>query len=235
MKFSIITINFNNKSGIIKTIESVVKQNFNDFEFIVIDGCSSDGSVEYIIENSNFFSYWVSEKDNGVYHAMNKGLKIAKGEYCIFLNSGDYFFDTNVLLQVSNSILNNSVLVYGLIEWENQKILWNPRRDLKDFEMAFESLIPHQACFFKTDVIKTMGGYQEKYKVISDWGLMLQLITHKFEIQKIDMLVSMCEKQGISSSLEHKIIKERIDFLFRYSFSTLIKGCLFKMKKFLFN
>ena len=235
MKFSIITVNFNNKAGIIKTIESVVKQTFNDFEFIVIDGCSTDGSVEYIIDNSNFFSYWVSENDKGVYHAMNKGLKIAKGDYCIFLNSGDYFHDSNVLKNALSLIKYNPSLVYGLIEWENTKQLWNPRRDLKDYEMAFQSLIPHQGCFFDTELVKKMGGYQEKYKVISDWGLMLQLIQHKFEIQKIDMLVSICEKQGISSSLEHKIIKERLDFLFRHSFSTFIKGCLYKIKKYLIS
>jgi glycosyltransferase involved in cell wall biosynthesis len=144
MRFSIITINYNNALGLIKTIESVKIQLFNDFEFIIIDGNSSDNSKEVIKENLNSISYWVSENDNGVYHAMNKGLKIAKGEYCIFLNSGDYFYNSNVLFQVTDSILNNSVLVYGLIAWENQKQLWNPRRDLKDFEMAFTSLIPHQ-------------------------------------------------------------------------------------------
>ena len=230
MLISIITINYNNLNGLIKTIQSVFEQTDNYIDFILIDGGSTDGSKEYIVQNSDKISYWVSEPDKGVYHAMNKGLKEAIGTYSIFLNSGDYFYDSNVLMNVSKLIKDNYSLVYGLIEWEDTKQLWNPKRNLTDYEMAFQSLIPHQGCFFKTELIKEMGGYKEEYKIISDWGLMLDILRNQNYTQKLDIIVSRCEHQGISSFLEHAIKKERFSYLRKYAFSTLVKGLLFDIK-----
>jgi glycosyltransferase involved in cell wall biosynthesis len=233
--FTIITINFNNLQGLQNTFKSVFNQTFENFQFIVIDGGSNDGSLSLIEQNKEKIAYWISEADSGVYHAMNKGLAKATGKYCIFLNSGDYIYNSNVLEKVSNLIFDNSVLVYGLIEWENLNQHWNPKRDLKDFEMAFDSLIPHQSCFFRTDIIKKMGGYKEDFKVISDWGLMIEILLNKYQTQKLDLIISICENQGISSSLVHLIRKERILYLKKYAFSTLIKGYLFKIKNYLFR
>ena len=87
MRISIITINYNNLNGLKNTIKSVLDQSFFDFEFIVIDGGSTDGSKGYIELNSAKINYWVSESDRGVYHAMNKGLSKVTGEFCLFLNS----------------------------------------------------------------------------------------------------------------------------------------------------
>ena len=86
MKLSVITINFNNRDGLRKTIESVVNQTYKDFEYIVIDGGSTDGSVDVIKEYTDRIDYWVSEPDKGIYNAMNKGIDVAQGEYCLFLN-----------------------------------------------------------------------------------------------------------------------------------------------------
>lgn len=91
MKVTVITINYNNLQGLKRTIPSVLSQTCNDFEFIVIDGGSTDGSKEYI-ELQNGISQWVSEKDKGIYNAMNKAVSMAHGDYCIFMNSGDHFF-----------------------------------------------------------------------------------------------------------------------------------------------
>ena len=100
MTLSIITINYNNLEGLKKTIESVCSQTYRDYEWIVIDGGSTDGSRELIEENKSHIHYWVSEPDNGIYHAMNKGIAQAKGDYCQFLNSGDYYIAPNTLQQV---------------------------------------------------------------------------------------------------------------------------------------
>ena len=101
MKLSIITINFNNKDGLKRTIESVISQKFQEFEWIIIDGGSSDGSKLLIEEvarnNKKLVSYWCSEPDGGIYPAMNKGIDKAKGEYILFLNSGDTLHNKNVL------------------------------------------------------------------------------------------------------------------------------------------
>ena len=90
-KLSIITVNYNNVKGLVDTIESIVNQTNNDFEYIIIDGGSMDGSVDVIKRYIDKIDYWVSEKDHGIYHAMNKGIKVATCEYCIFMNSGDTF------------------------------------------------------------------------------------------------------------------------------------------------
>ena len=93
MKVTVITINYNNLHGLKRTIPSVLSQTCDDFEYIVVDGGSTDGSKEYI-ESQKGIDQWVSEKDKGIYNAMNKGISMAHGEYCIFMNSGDHFFST---------------------------------------------------------------------------------------------------------------------------------------------
>ena len=110
-KLSVITINYNNKNGLIKTINSVINQTYKDFEFIIIDGGSTDGSLEVIQEYSGQINYWVSEPDNGIYHAMNKGIVMAKGEYCNFMNSGDCFFDEQVLKNAFSHNLSVDIFI----------------------------------------------------------------------------------------------------------------------------
>ena len=233
VKFSIVTINYNNLPGLKNTVESVIKQDFNDFEFIIIDGGSEDGSKEYLQNNYRSFTYWVSEKDHGVYHAMNKGLSKATGEFTLFLNSGDYLYDKGVLSCVNNRLNSSFDLVYGLIQWEGIHPLWNPRSGIQAFEMVFQSLIPHQATFFKTKLIQKMGGYDVSYKVISDWGLMLSMIDQGYKTQKMDLIISTCEAQGISAKYETLAKKERNQFLIRYSKLLMIKGYLYKVKQYI--
>ena len=104
-KYSIITINYNNADGLRRTIESVVSQTFDDYEYVIIDGGSTDGSVDVIKEYENKISYWVSEKDGGIYNAMNKGVKASNGEYLIFMNSGDVFYRDKVLEDIMPYLL----------------------------------------------------------------------------------------------------------------------------------
>lgn len=230
--FTIITINYNNFDGLKNTVKSVLNQTFVDVEFIVIDGGSTDGSKAYIQAHSEQFNYWVSEPDKGVYHAMNKGLSKATGEFCLFLNSGDYFYDDLVLERFVKLLDTKSVLVYGLIKWEGNQKLWNPPAGIKDFELAFHSLIPHQAAFFKTSIIKKIGGYKEEFKVISDWGLMLEIIKKGFKAQKIDLIISICENQGISSTMENIISYERKKYLLKFSLFTLFRAYLYNFKNY---
>src|SRR6478735_1115877 len=112
IQLSIITINYNNLQGLQKTIESVVSQSFKDFEYIIIDGGSTDGSKVLIEKYSESITYWVSEKDNGIYPAMNKGIQVANGEYLLFLNSGDWFYE-NTTLSMAIPMLRPFDIVYG--------------------------------------------------------------------------------------------------------------------------
>jgi glycosyltransferase involved in cell wall biosynthesis len=235
INLSVITVNLNNIAGFRKTIFSIFKQINVRYELIVIDGGSTDGSLDLLKKYNSLIHYWVSEQDNGVYHAMNKGLEQATGDYCIFLNSGDYFFDKNVLSNVDNLLDRSSDISYGLIQWEDTLKYWNPRRNIKPFEMAFKSLVPHQGVFFKTEVLKNMGGYIESYKVVSDWALLLAIHNKSRKIQKIELVISMCEKQGISSTYEALAKKERMNYLLNYDKKTFILGVLYQIKKRFFS
>jgi glycosyltransferase involved in cell wall biosynthesis len=231
LNFSVITINFNNLDGLIKTVESVLSQSYELIEYIIIDGGSSDGSKEFLIENSQQIDFWVSEKDNGVYHAMNKGLNIAKGDFCIFLNSGDFFYDKFVLEKVNFSLDKNYSLIYGIILWEIHREMWNPMVGYKSYEITKKSEIPHQGCFFNTNELKAIGGYKEEFKIVSDWGAILDLIVLKKQVKKIDLIVSVCEEQGLSAINLQKNKKEHLKYMIKYHPFIWIVGVLFELKK----
>ena len=108
LRLSIITVNLNNVTGLRNTIESVINQSFNEYEYIIIDGGSVDGSVEVIKEFSNKIAYWVSEPDNGIYNAMNKGLKQSAGEIVTFLNSGDEYL-SNISLEIAFNCMKQEI------------------------------------------------------------------------------------------------------------------------------
>ena len=114
-KISVITINYNNCKGLQRTLRSVLSQTYPILEYIVIDGGSTDGSVEEIRKLESNIDYWVSESDKGIYHAMNKGIRKATGDYCLFLNSGDSLHDVNTLSEFSACLMPNDDLLMGRI------------------------------------------------------------------------------------------------------------------------
>ena len=143
MKYSIITINYNNKEGLRETIESVIHQTFHDFEYIVIDGGSTDGSADILREYDKYITYWVSEPDRGIYHAMNNGIKQAHGTYFIFMNSGDCFYNDSVLNDVLE-FLNKDIIV-GKSYYENG-VHGFYKQDITLLDL-FNGTLPHQATF----------------------------------------------------------------------------------------
>ncbi|WAC41743.1 glycosyltransferase [Pedobacter sp. SL55] len=118
IKISIITINFNNQLGLEKTILSVINQTIKPFEYIIIDGGSTDGSKEIIESYSQSIQFWVSETDHGVYHAMNKGIEKATGDYLLFLNAGDRLYQNETIERVLSKMEDNVDLYYGDTEYE---------------------------------------------------------------------------------------------------------------------
>ena len=165
MRFSILTINFNNKDGLSRTIKSVTSQFFKDFEYIIIDGGSTDGSVDVIKENSKDINYWVSEKDKGVYNAMNKGIAQAKGDYLIFMNSGDCFHAPDVLSSVADY---QEDIICGKVLKGDATIPsghYKPTISLVDL---MRGSLPHQAMFIKRELM-LKHPYDENYKILSDW------------------------------------------------------------------
>lgn len=150
MKLSIITVNRNNTEGLRKTIESVVSQTYTDFEYIIIDGASTDGSVDIIKEYADRITYWVSEPDNGIYNAMNKGILKAKGEYLQFLNSGDWLTNNDVLKYVFDLRRDEDVL-YGdeFLFYNINKIVRKAYPQKLTFYDLFVGSISHEGSFYK--------------------------------------------------------------------------------------
>jgi glycosyltransferase involved in cell wall biosynthesis len=178
MKLSIITINLNNAAGLQKTMESVFGQTFTHFEYIIIDGGSTDGSKELITNHENKLLYWVSEKDKGVYNAMNKGIIKAQGEYIIFVNSGDYFVDEWVCEKMLNDVNIKADIIYGNLE----RIYPDGRRDFRyvpptwSVEYLINTAPDHNAAFIKKRLFDDYGLYDESLKIVADWAFFLKVV-----------------------------------------------------------
>ena len=200
MKISVITINYNNVVGLVQTIGSVIGQTFHDSEYIVIDGGSTDESVSFIRTREDRIDYWISEKDNGIYHAMNKGVAQAHGDYCIFMNSGDCFYDPDVLKNVANLIDEEDIVVGKVVIDKNDSIISPPpiSGELTLYHLYFGA-IPHQGAFIKTDLLKKYP-YDESLKISSDWKFFVQtLILDNCSIRYLDVFVACYDIEGLSS------------------------------------
>ena len=214
MKLSIITVNLNNRSGLQKTIESVVLQTYKEFEWIVIDGGSTDGSKELIEEYADYISYWVSEPDKGIFHAMNKGIRLSHGEYLYFLNSGDSFFDKNVLSNVVPLLAGKDYYVGD--EMRNGCILEQKIATSQQIcDTMINKWIPHQAVFTNRRIFDTYGKYYEDKKIVSDWGLFFKsIIIGDATVVKLPFTIDIFDTNGISSNCKSDdILTERQDFL----------------------
>lgn len=211
MKYSIITINFNNRSGLHNTIESVIHQSYKDYEFIIIDGGSTDGSVNVIKEHQQYITYWISEKDNGIYNAMNKGIKAAHGDYLCFINSGDMLYNRSVLEQ-SLPYLRDDI-VHGIAENQNSPVSPLCLIKVPNRTELFSPTLHHQACMFKRELFNN-SLYDEHYKIVSDWKFYIeQILLYDCSFSRMPIKVAMCEGGGISEVQNLLGINERIDVL----------------------
>lgn len=227
-KLSIITINYNNAKGLQKTMESVFRQTASEFEYIVIDGGSTDGSVDVIqrflndepkkyirqvrTHNCNFFTYWVSEPDSGVYNAMNKGIKAGRGEYCQFLNSGDWLaHDTVVEKMIAN--LPECNIVYGDIIKvfpNGKKILDSGSAGDITFFKLYRGTINHPSSWIRRTLFEKYGYYDEEMKIVSDWKWFMVVVgLHNEKVAYVDMAVTCFDMSGISSSNKQLEAAER--------------------------
>lgn len=206
MRYSIITINYNNKKGLNYTIKSVVCQSCNDYEFIIIDGGSSDGSVDVIKEYATNIAYWVSEKDNGVYHAMNKGVAKAKGDYLIFMNSGDCFHSPEALNAVEQ--YQEDIVCGKIIKGESTWPSGHNKPTISLVDLMRGSL-PHQAMFIKRELL-VKHPYDENYKILSDWKFCIEAIVFdNCSFRNIDIIIADYDTSGISTNSNGLLPKER--------------------------
>jgi glycosyltransferase involved in cell wall biosynthesis len=170
VKLSIITINKNNSFGLEKTIQSVVKQTFKNYEYIVIDGASEDKSLEIIKKYSDKINFWISESDSGIFNAMNKGIKKSSGDYCLFLNSGDWIIDKMTLQNVFAEIseIEESDIYYSDCLNSDNSVTFFPK--ILTINHLIINHISHQNTIIKRELFIWHGFYDEQLKIASDWG-----------------------------------------------------------------
>jgi len=239
-KLSIITINYNNLVGLKRTVESVVNQTWQEFEYIVIDGGSTDGSAEYIESQKQHFDYWVSESDKGIYNAMNKGIAKATGEYLLFLNSGDHLYSATVLSENHSAIKEKDLIYFDvqMIGEFTSKMVSHP--DELRFYHFYINGLNHQSVLIRRCLFDIVGFYDENLKIVSDWKFFI-LALFKFNCSYINIkkTLSTYYLDGISSKEDlwyerSQVLKEHFSlFISDYEelvvVSPLLKTNRFKM------
>jgi len=205
IRFSIITVCRNNLSGLKQTIESAINQTYQDFELIIVDGKSTDGTLEYLMELNYKQLRWSSEKDKGVYDAMNKGILNSTGEYLIFMNSGDLFADTEVLSDVSNMITDKYDVVYGDVIDVFEKyseIKKYPNRLSKIYFLRGFGIC-HQSAFIKRELLKN-NLYDLNFLLAADKKMFIWFWKTGHKFVHVSRVVCKYDRLGMSSDKNNR-------------------------------
>lgn len=213
--FTIVTVVYNAVSDLNKTLESVKQQSFKNYDYVIIDGASTDGTAELIKENEHLFSYWLSEKDKGIYDAMNKGIAKAQGQYLLFLNAGDVLADDNVLKNISDNINDNDYsIVCGDAAFVYSDGKLRKRRAYKSYcKMA----TAHQSIFYKRELFEKYGCYDSVLRHSSDLEFWLRVFSaEKEKIICVPLTVSINNFDGVSNMRWDISYKEGLIAFWRY-------------------
>ncbi len=193
--FSIITVTHNAANTLEDSILSVIKQDSRLYEYIVIDGGSSDQTLDIVKKYQDSISYWCSEKDNGIYDAMNKGIDVSSGEWILFLGSDDRLKD-GVLAKIASILSEDADLVYGNVVFNNGKA-YISTFNLKTF---LHNTVHHQSAFYNKRLFADFK-YDDSLKIMSDYELNLRLFLNKRKRTKVDIDISECNTNGASSAI----------------------------------
>lgn len=214
MKISIVTINFNNAEGLKRTIDSVDVQTYKEYEHIIIDGNSTnDDSVRIIQEydyqqrsasnGTNPSIRWISDSDKGIYAAMNKGVRMAQGEYVLMLNSGDTLIDEHVLERIVPQLDGIDIVQGNTIEEHNGKTVKNRGHGRSEITMhdVMEGNFLHQASFCRRDLFVRYGYFDESYAIVADKKFFMTCLgLHDATFKYVDLDVANFDTTGISSA-----------------------------------
>lgn len=208
-RLTIITINYNNALGLHKTLGSIVTQKNKNFEYVVVDGASEDESIT-LIQKYNLQDFFdtqiVSEPDLGIYNAMNKGIKMAKGEYLLFLNSGDTLENTDVVQRFMEA--NVTADVATGIERKGDLLIYPPAAVDLTYSYFYENTLLHQSTFIRRDAFQRFGTYREDYQIVSDWEWFFRtIIRDGATYQTLDFIVADFDCNGISHSSEFRTLQ----------------------------
>ncbi len=208
MKISIITVCYNSESTIQDTILSILSQDYDDIEYIIIDGGSKDKTLEIIEKYSSSISKLVSEPDKGIYDAMNKGVALSTGDVVGVLNSDDYLSHDSVVTNIVNAFVSDVSIdaVYGDIVFVESGLSKKVKRfyslpNFKPWQFRFGWMPPHTGTFIKKSVYQALGDYQLNYKIASDYELFVRFFyKNKLKLTYIDEVVTVMRLGGVSTS-----------------------------------
>jgi glycosyltransferase involved in cell wall biosynthesis len=216
MRLTIVTINKNNLAGLERTLTSIFAQPGEWFESVVVDGASDDGSVAFLKQCTDPRLLWISEGDKGIYDAMNKGMGLSHGDYCLFLNSGDSLASQDVLERIGMDAFRDD-LVYGdLLYSSSGKLLPARFPDVVSLEYLVQGFLPHPATFYRRGMLIELGGFTTQYRYVSDWVFSLEaLFLKNVSYRHISVFVSIFDATGPSASrdLASSLDRERKLFL----------------------
>lgn len=261
MKISVVTVCKDPGEALNRTVESVLAQTYSDIEYIIVDGASTDGTIQYLKEINmmirkgeisslrkasmdKFFATarsfkFISEPDSGIYNAMNKGMGLSSGDFILFLNAGDYLVDKNILSKMAEKIDKNRAdcdIYFGDIISENPVLrtryqVPNRLKKINAVKLFFWT-VPHAAAFIKKDSLAKVGGYDESFKIASDYDFFIKaLIIEKMKFKYISLNISFFQTGGISSTPVNKgsLKSENLKIIKKYygTFSAFIYNFTF--------
>ena len=241
-KISIITVCYNAEKTIERTIRSVIRQDYKNIEYVVVDGESSDGTLDILDRYKTDITILVSEKDKGIYDAMNKGISLSEGAYILFLNADDYLFSPSVIenMMAAISQYKDSDIFYGnLLMFDDktgQAKIWKPGP--VSGKLLYSSTLPHPATIYKRTIFEKLNKFDDTYKIAADYEFYVRAFTSDANFKYLDKLVSVFSYGGVSTSGEYKKLTqdEREKTLFKYYSNTqrLLLRIRVRIKK-LFN
>jgi len=207
MILSIITINFNDLEGLRKTIDSVLSQTWHNFEWIIIDGGSTDGSKELIEDTANKLtasdynplSFWCSESDSGIYNALNKGLSYCIGTYINCMNSGDEFYDNQTLEKLFSTSHNSDIIFGNSFHYSKENAFISHYPESVDLYFLYHSNICHQAMFVKTELLKA-SPFDEQYRICADYAKWLELMIQGCNFKYVPNMICRFDMTGMSNT-----------------------------------
>ncbi|MDR0580026.1 MAG: glycosyltransferase [Campylobacteraceae bacterium] len=205
---SVITVVFNGVNYIEDTILSVLNQTYKNMEYIIIDGGSTDGTVDIIKKYENKITFWISEKDNGIYDAMNKGTLKSKGKWLNYMNCGDKFYTKDTVQKVINYINLDTVVVYGNTEIVFDKCNKYVSYSKKDGHKYHHQFM-HQSAFIARSIALKYP-YDINFKIAGDTDFFAKLYNKQYKFQHINLIISSFVVNGISSKLSWQMFKEDV-------------------------
>ncbi len=199
MKVSIITVSLNSVNTIERTMQSVIGQTYSDVEYIVIDGGSTDGTKDMIEQYKDHIACWISEKDNGIYDAMNKGLDLASGEIIGILNSDDWYEKDAVAKVVGEFEKSDADMVYGRVAFVYSNGVQYVNKNAGLSTVRYQMAPPHPATFVRRSIYERVGKFDTRYRIAADYDMLLRIYTRHGRIREIPEVLTYFRRGGASN------------------------------------